>query len=82
MGTRATYQKTLIQACIAVGDETMLAQKLGAPVPDVVDWLLGDRPVPPDCFLKAVDIVQGERKRHVNEVKAFLEEVRRRRRLG
>jgi hypothetical protein len=79
MGTRNTYQKTLAKACLITGDETLLAQVLGVPVSDVVDWLLGERPVPADCFLKAVDIVLAHSKRQVGETAAFLEQVRRRR---
>jgi hypothetical protein len=80
MGTRDTYQKTLAKACIIAGDETVLAVKLGVPVADVVDWLLGDRPVPTDYFLKAVDIVLTETRQQVSETRVFLEQVRSRRR--
>ena len=80
MGTRDTYQKTLAQACIIAGDETKLAQALGVPVPQVVDWLLGERPVPAEYFLKATDIVLVESKRQVAETAAFLERVRARHR--
>ena len=50
MGMRDTYQRTLVRACLVVGDETALAQRLGVPLPSLVDWLLGDRPVPADVF--------------------------------
>jgi len=76
MGTRDAYQKVIIRACIICGDETSFAKALGAPVEDVVDWVLGERPVPPDYFLKAVDIVLADSKQHVIEVKTFLEKVR------
>ena len=76
MGTRAAYQRTLIQACLIAGSETALAEKLGCSVPTVVDWLLGEREVPIDAFLIAVDIVLGESKHHVTATRAFLDQVR------
>jgi hypothetical protein len=78
VGTRDTYQRTLLRACIVAGDETELAKHLDAPVQYVVDWLLGDKPVPPDIFLRAVDLVLGVSKQHVEAVDQFLEQVRRR----
>jgi DNA-binding transcriptional regulator YdaS (Cro superfamily) len=60
------------------GDETELAKRLGVPVPAVVDWLLGNRPVPTDIFLRAVDVVLAASKQHVEAVSEFLEQVRRR----
>jgi len=60
------------------GDETALAKRLGVPVPAVVDWLLGNRPVPTDIFLRAVDVVLAASKQHVEAVSEFLEQVRRR----
>ena len=63
MGTRAAYQRTLIQAGLIAGDETSLAEKLGCSVPTVVDWLLGEREV-------------SQSKQQVVETRAFLERVR------
>ena len=79
MGTRDAYQKVVTHACIICGDETSFAKAIGAPVEEVVDWLLGERPVPPDHFLKAVDIVLAAHKQQVIDVKAFLEKMRSRR---
>ena len=79
MGRRDAYQKVLIHACAVRGDETALAETLGVPVEQVVDWILGHRPVPPGYFLKAVDIVLAEHKQQVVDVKAFLEKMRRQR---
>jgi hypothetical protein len=78
MGTRDTYHKTLIRACIVAGDETELATQLGVPVAAVVDWLLGDRPVPVAIFLRAVDLVVASNKEHIEAVRDFLDKVRRR----
>ena len=77
---RDTYQKTLVRACLVLGDETTLAQRLGVPLPSLVDWLLGDRPVPADIFLSATDIVLDSHRQQVRDNRAFLEEVRRRHR--
>ena len=71
MGTRDTYQKTLVQACIVAGDETALAAKLGVPVTTVVDWLLGIRPAPTDMFLRAVDVVLVSNKQHIEDTRAL-----------
>lgn len=76
MGTRAAYQRTLIQACLIAGDETLLAEKLGCPVQTVVDWLLGEREVPIDTFLVAVDIVLSHTRQQVIDTRTFLEQVR------
>ena len=82
MGMRDTYQKTLVRACLLAGDETALARRLGVPVPSVVDWLLGDKPVPTEVFLQATDIVLAAHKQQVQENRAFLEEVTRRHRAS
>jgi DNA-binding transcriptional regulator YdaS (Cro superfamily) len=78
LGTRDTYQRTLVQACMTAGDETELAKRLGVPVPAVVDWLLGHKPVPPEIFLRAVDVVLAASRQHVEAVSEFLEQLRRR----
>ena len=78
MGIRAAYQSVIIHACMACGDETAFAAALGTSVPEVVDWLLGERPVPPHYFLKAVDIVLASTWKQISDNRAFLEQVRRR----
>ena len=80
MGSRDTYQRTLVRACLVVGDETALARRLGVPLPSLVDWLLGDSPVPADVFLAATDLVLDSHKQQVQDNRAFLDEVRRRHR--
>ena len=60
------------------GDESALAKHLGVPVHLVVDWVLGNKPVPPDIFLHTVDLVLGASKQHARAVSEFLEELRRR----
>jgi hypothetical protein len=80
MGTRDTYHETLVRACIAAGDETQLAKQLNVPLPALVDWLLGDKPVPPEIFLRSVDIVITANKEQVQAVRDFLDRVRRRHR--
>ena len=78
MGTRDTYQKTLLRACVLAGDETSLARRLGVPASTVIDWLLGDKPIPVETSLVAVDLALIKNKEHVIDVQKFLEEVRRR----
>ena len=60
------------------GDETELAKHLGVPVPVLVEWLLGNKAVPPDIFLQTVDLVLSASKQHVEAVSEFLENLRRR----
>ena len=79
MGTREFYQKVVIHACVICGDETELARKLDVPVAEAVDWLLGERPVPTDRFLKAAEIVLAATQQRVKDNRAFLEQVRNRR---
>jgi hypothetical protein len=76
MGTRAAYQRVIIHACIACGDEAAFAEAIGTPVSEVVDWLLGERPVPPHYYLKAVDIVLASNRKQVSDNRRFLEQVR------
>jgi hypothetical protein len=78
MGTRDTYQKTLVQACIVAGDETALAAKMGVSVLTVVEWLLGDREVPTEMFLRAVDVVLLSNKQHIEDTRALIAQIRRR----
>jgi len=80
MGTRDTYQKALIQACIVAGDETALAAKLGVPVMTVVDWLLGEKQVPVDMFLRTVDILLASNKQHIEDTRALIAHIRQRHR--
>lgn len=80
MGMRDTYQRTLVRACLVLGDESALAERLGVPLPSLVDWLLGERPVPADVFLSATDIVLQAQKQQVRDNRAFLEDIRRRHR--
>jgi hypothetical protein len=79
MGTRDTYQKTLLKACMVAGDETALAEQLGVPASNVIDCLLGDAPIPTDMFLRAVDIVLVGSRQHVLDTRAFLERIQQRR---
>ena len=76
MGIRLTYQNVIIHACVVCGDEAAFARAVGTAVPEVVDWLLGQRPVPPHYFLKAVDIVLASSRKKVSDNRAFLERVR------
>ena len=78
MGSRDTYRRTLVRACIAAGDESALAEQLGVEAKDVVNWLLGDKPVPTDVFLRAVDVVVTTHTKHIEDVRGFLEQVRHR----
>ena len=78
MGTRDTYQHTLLKACLVAGDESALAKKLGVPVSKAIDWLLGDEPMPTEIFLRAVDIVLASNKAQIEANRRLLEEIRRR----
>jgi hypothetical protein len=80
VGTRDTYQRTLLKACIITGDETLLAEKLAVPVAFVIDWLLGNTSMPPEIFLRAVDIVLGCSQQQVQDTNALLERIRSRQR--
>jgi hypothetical protein len=76
MGTRDTYHEALVRACILAGDETQLAKRLNVPLSALVDWLLGDKPVPPDIFLRAVDLLLTAQKQHAKAVQAQVEATR------
>jgi DNA-binding transcriptional regulator YdaS (Cro superfamily) len=80
MGMRDTYQRTLVRACLVLGDETALAQRLGVPVSSLVGWLLGEKPVPPDIFLRATDVVLEKHRQQVRDNRAFLERIKQRHR--
>lgn len=75
MGTRDIYQEGVLRACIAAGDETAFAEQLGVPVGTVVDWLLGEQPIPAAVFIFAVDLMLFRSVEHVKDVRKFLEEV-------
>jgi hypothetical protein len=79
MGTRDTYQKVLLQACVIAGDEAKLAKALGVSVSDVVDWVLGAGQCPNDVFLRAVDLVLGGTSARLTETRAMLDAIKRRR---
>jgi hypothetical protein len=82
VGTRETYERTLVEACLIAGDEEALAKRLNIPVQQIVDWLLG-APVPDKVFLRFVDLVLDERiavrRQHVIDVRKFLEDMKVRR---
>jgi len=82
VGTRETYERTLVEACLIAGDEEALAKRLNIPVQKIVDWLLG-APVPDKVFLRFVDLVLDERiavrRQHVIDVRKFLEDMKARR---
>ena len=75
-----TYQWTLVKACLIVGDEVKLARRLGATLEDVVNWLLGDVPVPANVFLAAVDIALAHDKEQIASNVALIEQIRHRHR--
>ena len=54
---RETYRKTLIYAVAMVGNERLLAERLGVNAQQVLDWTNGIEPVPAAIFLKTVDVV-------------------------
>jgi hypothetical protein len=77
-----TYQRTLIEACRAVGGEVELAARMGHPLGTVLDWLLGYEEAPVNVFLKSVDIVLASNRNHIADTEAFLQEVMRRNQLS
>jgi DNA-binding transcriptional regulator YdaS (Cro superfamily) len=54
---RATYRQTLVYALAIAGDEITLAARLGVSVPQLQIWLGGVADIPPDIFLRAVDVI-------------------------
>jgi hypothetical protein len=62
-----------------MGDEAGLAKKLGVSVHTVADWLLGDKPLPADMFLLAVDIVLTNSRERVRISRSLLDEIKSRR---
>ncbi|MBV9190277.1 MAG: hypothetical protein JOZ85_07325 [Betaproteobacteria bacterium] len=77
---RETHHRTLMRACLIAGDEVTLASRLHVPLPSLVDWLLGEVPVPVEVFLRAVDIVIAANKETMADSKALLEQIRKRHR--
>ena len=54
---RDTYRNILIYAMAIVGNERLLAERLGVNPQQVLDWTNGTEPVPVEIFLKSVDAV-------------------------
>ena len=54
---RETYRNVLIYAKTIVGDERLLAERLGVHPQQVLNWLNGIESVPAKIFLKTVDVV-------------------------
>jgi hypothetical protein len=69
-------RRMLVQACIVVGDETVLAERLQVSVKVVVDWLLGDAPVPLEVFPSVVDIVLSATRKQVEDNGALIERIK------
>ena len=96
MGTRDTYQRTLLAACYILGDETTLASYLQVPPQQVLSWLTSSySTIPTEIFLRCVDLAWGElseeRRERLERIKQldvfmresrlFLKEIRRRNKL-
>lgn len=54
---RETYRNILIYAMAIVGNERLLAERLGVNPQQVLNWTNGIEPVPVDIFLETVDAV-------------------------
>jgi|KBSMisStandDraft_5_1062788.scaffolds.fasta_scaffold1844996_2 DNA-binding transcriptional regulator YdaS (Cro superfamily) len=78
MGTRQTYSRTLMRACIVAGDEAALARQLRVPEAAVVGWLLGETRVPDEIFLRAVDFLIARNEQRTKDVDSFVAQVRKR----
>ena len=70
------YQTVIIRACMICGNETAFAKAVNAPVSDVIEWIIRSRQIPPEYFLRAVDIVLATTQQQVIDTKVFLEQVR------
>jgi hypothetical protein len=81
MGTRDTYHRTLLTACNIMGDEAALAQALQLPVEEVVNYLVGDVPVPVQVFAEAINIVIRENNWYIADAGLLLEQIRTRNKL-
>ena len=57
MSHRETYRSTLSYALSIAGSEQTLAEKLGVPTDQVVNWLYGVDEMPTETFLQTIDIV-------------------------
>ena len=66
-----TYRNILIYALAMVGNERVLAERLGVTAKQILEWTNGAEPVPAEIFLKTVDVVANaapeeiRRSRHV-----------------
>ena len=78
MGVWATRQRTVLRACAIAGDEAKLAELLGVPVQEVVDWVLGSATVPTDQFLALVDIVLDDNRKGIELNRDFIQGLRER----
>jgi hypothetical protein len=78
MGVWATRQRTVLRACAIAGDEVKLAELLGVPVQEVVDWVLGNVTVPTAQFLALVDIVLDDNRKGIELNRDFIQRVRER----
>jgi hypothetical protein len=54
---REGYRDTLTYAVSIAGSERALAARLQVPLPLLMNWLSGIEEVPPQIFLRAVDVV-------------------------
>ena len=54
---RETYRNILIYAVAIVGNERLLAERLGVNPQQIHNWTNGIDPVPVEIFLKTVDAV-------------------------
>ena len=52
-----TYRNVLIYAMAIVGNERLLAERLGVKPQQVLNWTNGIEPVPAKIFLKTIDVV-------------------------
>jgi hypothetical protein len=74
---RETYRTTITYALsIVAGSETLLAQRLGIEVGELVNYLAGVETAPTDVFLKAVDVVLGATAEDLKHSRSILEQIR------
>jgi DNA-binding transcriptional regulator YdaS (Cro superfamily) len=59
------HTQTLRRAAEIAGGLSQLSTQLGVPERALEEWLQGTQPVPPEIFLRAVDIVTAN---HINEL--------------
>lgn len=60
------HAQTLRRAAEIAGGLSQLSTQLGVPERAVEEWLQGTQPIPPEIFLRAVDIVTAN---EINEIK-------------